>query len=257
MKRGTTRQKLAARFPRPRRKVSWPQARAFSVHLLTASGSFLAFLSIVAASEERWTAMFWWLALALFVDGIDGPIARRLRVKEVLPTWSGDMLDNVIDYVTYVLVPAFALYQSGFMGEGLSFLSAAIIVVSSAIYYADTGMKTNENFFRGFPVVWNMVVFGLFVTQPGEYVSFAIVVVAGLLTFMPVNFLHPVRVVRLRPLNLGIFLVWSALGAVALVQALEPHAAVRWGIAALGIYLFCIGGVMQAFPSLGIRRTMK
>ena len=153
------------------KNVTWPQARAFSVHLLTASGSFLAFLSLVAASEGRWTAMFWWLGLALFVDGIDGPIARKLDVKEILPTWSGELLDNIIDYVTYVLIPAFALYQRGFMGEGLSFLSAAIIVVSSAIYYADTGMKTKENFFKGFPVVWNMIVFTLFVVGPGEWVS--------------------------------------------------------------------------------------
>ena len=176
------------RFRNRRRKVTWPQARAFSVHLLTASGSFLAFLSLVAASEERWTAMFWWLGLALFVDGIDGPIARKLEVKEILPTWSGELLDNIIDYVTYVLIPAFALYQRGLMGEGLSFLSAAIIVVSSAIYYADTGMKTKENFFKGFPVVWNMVVFTLFVIEPGEWVSFAVVVIAGILTFVPMQF---------------------------------------------------------------------
>ena len=143
------------------KKVTAPQAKAFSVHLLTASGSFLAFLSVVAASEESWTAMFWWLGLALFVDGIDGPIARKLEVKYVLPNWSGELLDNIIDYMTYVLIPAFALYQRGFMGEGLSFLAAAIIVVSSAIYYADTGMKTKENFFKGFPVVWNMIVFTL------------------------------------------------------------------------------------------------
>ena len=148
---------------RKKKKVTWPQAKAFSVHLLTASGSFLAFLSVVAASEMRWSAMFLWLGLALFVDGIDGPIARKLQVKEVLPNWSGDTLDNIIDYMTYVLIPAFALYQRGFMGENLSFLSAAIIVVTSAIYYADTGMKTKENFFKGFPVVWNMVVFTLFI----------------------------------------------------------------------------------------------
>ena len=107
----TGRKTIAERIPRPKKKVTWPQARAFSVHLLTASGSFLAFLSLVAASEERWTAMFWWLGLALMVDGIDGPIARKLDVKEVLPTWSGELLDNIIDYVTYVLIPAFALYQ--------------------------------------------------------------------------------------------------------------------------------------------------
>ena len=140
MSKDSAARRLADRIPRPKKKVTWPQARAFSVHLLTASGSFLAFVSLVAASEQRWTAMFWWLGLALLVDGIDGPIARKLQVKEILPTWSGDTLDNIIDYVTYVLIPAFALYQRGFMGEGLSFLSAAIIVVSSAIYYADTTM---------------------------------------------------------------------------------------------------------------------
>jgi phosphatidylcholine synthase len=243
--------KLSERIPKPKKKVTWPQARAFSVHLLTASGSFLAFLSLVAASEQRWTAMFWWLGLALFVDGIDGPIARKLHVKSVLPTWSGELLDNIIDYVTYVLIPAFALYQRGFMGEGLSFVSAAVIVVSSAIYYADTGMKTKENFFRGFPVVWNMVVFALFVTQPGEYVSFAVVVIAALFTFAPVNFLHPVRVVRLRAINLSVFLVWSLFGVVALLQGMEAGAEVKIVIAATSIYLFFIGAVMQLLPALG------
>ncbi|WP_028032956.1 phosphatidylcholine synthase [Chelativorans sp. J32] len=237
--------------PTRKKKVTAPQAKAFSVHLLTASGSFLAFLSLVAASEERWTAMFWWLGLALLVDGIDGPIARKLQVKDVLPTWSGDLLDNVIDYVTYVLIPAFALYQSGFMGEGLSFLSAALIVVSSAIYYADTGMKTKENFFKGFPVVWNMVVFTLFVIAPGEYVSFGVVVISAILTFLPIHFLHPVRVARLRIFNLGIFLAWCAFGAVALLQDMKAAGWVKVGIGATGLYLYCIGAVMQAMPQLG------
>jgi phosphatidylcholine synthase len=237
------------------KKVTWPQARAFSVHLLTASGSFLAFVSLVAASEQRWTAMFWWLGLALFVDGIDGPIARKLQVKEILPTWSGELLDNIIDYVTYVLIPAFALYQRGFMGERLSFLSAAIIVISSAIYYADTGMKTKENFFKGFPVVWNMIVFTLFVIQPGQWVSFAVVVIAGILTFVPVNFLHPVRVVRLRELNLPVFLAWCALAAIALIQTMDASNLVKVGITVTSIYLFVIGGIMQLFPTLGLKKT--
>lgn len=234
-----------------KKKVTAPQAKAFSVHLLTASGSFLAFLSLVAASEERWTAMFWWLGLALLVDGIDGPIARKLQVKDVLPTWSGDMLDNIIDYVTYVLIPAFALYQSGFMGEGLSFLSAAIIVVSSAIYYADTGIKTKENFFKGFPVVWNMIVFTLFVISPGEYFSFAVVVISAILTFAPLHFLHPVRVRRLRPLNLSIFLAWCAFGVVALLQDLQTGLIVKAGVGLTGLYLYGIGMVMQVMPQLG------
>jgi phosphatidylcholine synthase len=236
------------------KKVTAPQAKAFSVHLLTASGSFLAFLSLVAASEERWPAMFWWLGLALFVDGIDGPIARRLQVKEILPTWSGETLDNIIDYVSYVLIPAFALYASGFMGTGLSFTSAAIIVVSSAIYYADTGMKTKENFFKGFPVVWNMLVFTLFITSPGQYVAFAIVVIAAICSFLPIWFLHPVRVVRLRNLNLTIFALWAVAGGIALVQGFETALWVKILSVATASYLFFIGAVMQLFPRLGAAR---
>lgn len=236
-----------------RKKVTAPQAKAFSVHLLTASGSFLAFLSLVAASELRWPAMFFWLGLALFVDGIDGPIARKLQVKEVLPTWSGELLDNIIDYVTYVLIPAFALYQSGFMGTGLSFLSAAIIVISSAIYYADTGMKTEENFFKGFPVVWNMLVFTLFVTTPGEWISFAVVVVAAILSFFPIWFLHPVRVVRLRNLNLAVVALWALFGAIALLQGFQTSFLVKAGHSITSLYLFTIGGILQLFPMLGQR----
>jgi phosphatidylcholine synthase len=248
---------------RRQKKVTWPQAKAFSVHLLTASGSFLAFLSVVAASEQRWAAMFWWLGLALFVDGIDGPIARRLQVKQVLPNWSGDTLDNIIDYITYVIIPAFALYQRGFMGTGLSFLSAAIIVVTSAIYYADTGMKTKENFFKGFPVVWNMLVFTLFIAEPGEWVAFGIVVTAAVFTFVPLQFLHPVRVLRLRMLNLSVFLLWCALGGMALFLSwgappASPMNSPEWvkgGIVVTSLYLFCIGAVMQFFPRLGAKEV--
>ena len=91
--------------------------RAFAIHLFTASGAFMAFLSLIAAAEQRWVAMFAWLGLALFVDGIDGPMARKVNVKGVLPNWSGDLLDSIIDYATYSLIPAVALYLSGMIGR--------------------------------------------------------------------------------------------------------------------------------------------
>ncbi|MBB3658652.1 phosphatidylcholine synthase [Rhizobium sp. BK650] len=233
------------------KRVPYAEMRAFSVHILTASGSFLAFLGVVAAAELRFVDMFWWLGLALLVDGIDGPIARKVRVKEVLPNWSGDTLDNIIDYVTYVLLPAFALYQSGMIGEPWSFVAAGMIVVSSAIYYADMGMKTEEYFFSGFPVVWNMVIFTLFVMHAGEMTAFIVVTVSVILTFLPINFLHPVRVQRLRSLNLGIFLLWSALGAYSLLMRFDMP---QWAVALFivsGIYLYVIGAVLQFFPALG------
>jgi len=233
------------------KKISAPKARAFSVHLLTASGSFLAFLSLVAISERNWAMAWAWMGIALLVDGIDGPIARRLDVKYILPAWSGELLDNIIDYVTYVILPAFLLYQAGLMGSGLSFLSAAIIVISSAVYYADTGMKTKENFFKGFPVVWNMLVFTLFAVQPGEWISFACVLISAILSFLPIYFVHPVRVKRMRPLTLSVMTVWF-IAAVAAVfyQMAAPHW-LRVILIISGLYLYLIGAVLQLFPKLG------
>ena len=233
------------------KRVPYAEIRAFSVHILTASGSFLAFLGVVAAAEKHFVNMFWWLGLALFVDGIDGPIARKVRVKEVLPNWSGDTLDNIIDYVTYVLLPAFALYQSDMIGEPWSFVAAGAIVVSSAIYYADTGMKTEEYFFSGFPVVWNMVVFTLFVIGASETTASIVVAVSVILTFLPINFLHPVRVKRLRRLNISILVVWSALSIYALVLNFSTPTWVVYGVATSGLYLYLIGAVLQFFPNLG------
>lgn len=235
------------------RKVPYAEMRAFSVHLLTASGSFLAFLGVVAAAESRFIDMFWWLGLALAVDGIDGPIARKVGVKEVLPNWSGDTLDNIIDYVTYVLLPAFALYQSGMIGEPWSFVAAGMIVVSSAIYYADTGMKTDEYFFSGFPVVWNMVIFTLFVIQASAATALIVVSISVFLTFLPINFLHPVRVKRLRPLNLAVFALWCGMSGYSLLLHFKSPDWLVIGVVITGLYLYFIGAILQLFPKLGRR----
>lgn len=237
------------------RRLPYAEIRAFSVHILTASGSFLAFLALVAAAEGRFVAMFWWLGLALLVDGIDGPIARRLNVKEILPTWSGEQLDNVIDYVTYVLIPAFALYQSGMIGETMSFVCAGLIVISSAIYYANMGMKTEENFFSGFPVVWNMLVFTLFAIEASEWTAMIVVFVAVVLTFLPIWFLHPVRVIRLRTINLAIFLAWCIFSGWSLLLNFNSPDWLIYAIVVTALYLSIIGGILQAFPRLGARRT--
>lgn len=223
---------------------------AFGVHILTSSGAFLAFLSLVAAAEQRFTTAFFWLGVALLVDGVDGPLARKLEVKKWWPHWSGDMLDSVIDYVTFVMIPAFILYQSALMGTGLSFIAAAIIVTTSAIYYADTEMKTVDNGFKGFPVCWNMVVFTLFIVSPSEYFSFAVVVVTAVLTFVPVIFVHPVRVKQLRIPTLIIFAVWTLGGLIALYYDMDAPSWVDVLILASGAYLFCIGFVLQLMGRL-------
>ncbi|MEL6968012.1 MAG: phosphatidylcholine/phosphatidylserine synthase [Pseudomonadota bacterium] len=222
---------------------------AFSVHIFTASGAFWAFMALVAAAEGRLTAMWFWLGVALAVDGVDGPLARYFKVKELLPEWSGELLDCIIDYVTFVLIPAFALYKTGFMEEGWSFVCAALIVCTSAIYYADTRMKSRDNFFIGFPVCWNMLVFTLFVIEPGWYVAAGVVVVSAALTFAPLLFVHPVRVKTQRPLTLGMVAIWSVCGLFALYCGYVGDTVpvlVQVGIALTALYLYCVGFVLQA-----------
>ena len=223
---------------------------AFGVHILTASGAFFAFLSLVATAEKDFRLAFLWLGVALLVDGVDGPLARKLEVQKWWPHWSGDMIDSVIDYVTYVMIPAFALYQSGLMGRYFSFTAAAIIVITSAIYYADTRMKTEDYGFKGFPVCWNMVVFTLFIVSPSEILSFIVVVVTAALTFLPVIFVHPVRVKIMRIPTLIVLATWAFGGLIALYYNLDSPAWVDVLIAASALYLFSIGAVLQVLGKL-------
>jgi len=148
------------------------------------------------------------------------------------------------------MIPAFLLYQSGLMGKYISFLAAAVIVVTSAIYYADTRMKTEDYGFKGFPVCWNMVVFTLLVTSPSERLSIAFVLVTAALTFLPIIFVHPVRVKVLRPLTLTMLGVWFAGGLVALYYDLHSPSWVNVVIALSGLYLFTIGLILQLLGRL-------
>ena len=226
---------------------------AFSVHLFTASGAFWAFLALVAAAEGRFTNMWFWLGVALLVDGVDGPMARYFNVKSVLPNWSGELLDCIIDYVTFAMIPAFALYQSGFLEELYSFICAALIVCTSAIYYADTRMKSRDNCFIGFPICWNMVVFTLFVIEPGWHTAFAVVIISAILSFIPILFVHPVRVTIWRPLTLSMLAIWCLTGMLALYSWYfdsEVPTLAKIGIALSGLYLYCVGFVLQYFKKV-------
>lgn len=231
---------------------------AFGVHLLTASGAFLAFLSIVAAAENDFPKSFFWLGMALVVDGIDGPLARKLEVKKWWPHWSGDTLDNVIDYATFVMIPAFILYQSGLLDQTnawgqreellskfTSFTAAAVIVITSAIYYADTRMKTEDNGFKGFPVCWNMVVFALFVVSPSATFSLIFIIFTAIMTFVPAMFIHPVRVKIWRPLSLTAFAAWGCTGLLAVFSELDNPILIDAIFIASSLYLFFVGIVLQ------------
>src|SRR3954465_4719703 len=128
---------------------------AFSIHVLTAAGAAVALFALLAATHGDWPLMFLWLGVALVIDAIDGPLARALNVAEVLPNWAGDTLDLVVDYTTYVFVPAYAVAAAGLMPDALALPAAAAIAITGTLYFANREMKTPDNFFRGFPAVWN------------------------------------------------------------------------------------------------------
>ena len=217
------------------------RAYAFAVHVLTASGAAFAFAALINAATAQWTALFLCLGLALIVDAVDGTLARLVKVREVLPRWSGDVLDLVVDFVTYVFVPAYAIAVGAFMPPALSWLAGIAIVITGAIYFADREMKFLDNYFRGFPALWNVVAFYLFVLRPAPWLSFLIVIVLAALTFAPLKFLHPVRVLRHRLLNMAVLLVWSVLAIVALALGLRPGGWVKAGLLITAAYFFAAG----------------
>jgi phosphatidylcholine synthase len=212
--------------------------RAFAVHILTASGAGLAVLALLAAQHGSWPAMFLWLGLALIVDGADGPLARRLDVHEQVPRWSGEVLDLVVDFTTYAFVPAFAIAASGLLPAGIDIALGVLIAVTSALYFADSHMKLPENYFRGFPALWNAAAFYLFVIKPQPWIGALAIAILLVLTFLPFPFVHPLRVERLRSLNVGLLMLWALLAIGALLQSLDPALPITLALCAIAIY-FC------------------
>lgn len=224
------------------------RARAFSVHVLTTLGAVLALLALVAAIESIWTDMFFWLALAALVDSVDGQLARRFAVAEMLPRWSGEVLDLVVDYVNYVFVPAVAIALGGIVPLYFGLPAAGLIVVTSAIYFADRKMKTNDAYFQGFPATWNLVAYYLFLVRPEPMLALALVLVLCVLTFVPITFVHPLRVARHRRVNLVLLAAWVMLGLVSLAYDLAPPAPVTYALVALVLYFFT-AGLLRPAPS--------
>jgi phosphatidylcholine synthase len=226
---------------------------AWAVHLLTASGAALAFIAAVAAAEKAWQVVFLCLGIALIVDGVDGPLARRIHVKQRIPWFDGAALDFVVDYATYVFVPALVLSAGGLIREPFATVAGLIVAVVGALYFADKRMKTPEQAFRGFPAIWNVLIYLLMIYRLPELVNLLIVIGAAALTFSPVEFIHPVRVKRLRPLTLAMTFLWGVFAALALAADLRPAPFVSMALAVSSIYLATIGAFLQAtreeFPS--------
>jgi phosphatidylcholine synthase len=218
----------------------------FAVHIFTACGGACALLALFAAAGARWTEMFLWLGLALIIDGVDGTFARRLRVDETLPRWSGELIDVVVDFTTYVFVPAYALATGGVLPQPVAPALGLLIAVTGALYFADRRMKTADGYFRGFPVLWNIVAFYLFLLRPPPWLGAFLVIALSAATFAPLYFVHPVRASRWRRLNLAMLVCWAILALWALARDLEPPSWVAAALAAIAVYFVAVGVLRRA-----------
>ena len=221
---------------------------AFSVHLLTGSGAALALMALVAASNGDWRLMFGWLGLALIVDGIDGPLARLADTKKNAANWDGVILDLVIDYLTYVFIPAYALIYAPLLPAPWGLIAALFIALTGVVYFADVRMKAEDNCFVGFPAVWQLPLLVFLTFSPPAWLTLGIILVLGLGQFTWLKFIHPVRTERWRRVNLPVSLLWVALAGWSVSENFQPPPAVKLGLLAASLWLFAVGIVMQYLP---------
>ncbi len=222
--------------------------KALLVHLFTATGAVFAMLAMLAAVEGKWSLMFLWLVVAFAVDGVDGPLARRYDVKKNAGEIDGVLLDLIIDYLTYVFVPAYALFKSGLLPGWTGWFAIIAITFGSALYFADTRMKTRDCSFSGFPGCWNMVVLVLFALSPNFWTILAIVVALTAAMFLRLKFIHPVRTERWRVVSLPMTLAWIFFAGWAAWVDFHPDSWAHWGLLVTSLYLLFAGIAQQIIP---------
>ena len=208
-------------------------------------------LAMLAAAEAKWSLMFLWLVVAFAVDGVDGPLARHYHVKRYAAQFDGVLLDLIIDYLTYVFIPAFALFQSGLMSGWTGWFAIIVITFASAMYFADTRMKTKDNSFSGFPGCWNMLVLVIFALEPSHWTSLVLVTLLAIAMFLPLKFIHPVRTERWRKVSLPVALAWTFFAGWAAWVDFHPQSWAHWGLVVTSVYLLFVGIAQQIFPAKG------
>lgn len=232
--------------PRFRKAPKPLHVMAYGVHVFTALGAAMGFLALDAVINGELAKAFWWLGAALLVDAVDGPLARRLNVVETASRYDGALLDLVVDFITYVFVPSAMLLRPEVVTQPWGFWAGLIIVLGSALYFADTGMKTVDLWFKGFPAVWNVVVFNIVIFEPPAWFTLLIALVLTALQFLPVVFVHPVRVRRWRIFTLAMLGLWCLAALLALVQDLRPDLWIKVVLLSGAIYFLGLGLLRQS-----------
>lgn len=168
------------------------KALAWFVHVFTASGLIAGFMALLAAHHGDFREAMFWLIIAFIIDGVDGTLARKFKVTEILPYMDGKTIDYVVDFFNFAIVPAYIFYLSDLVPVDWRLPLTAIILLVSAVYYGKSGMVSDDKYFIGFPVLWNMVVYFLIFifTWPSWLNAFTIVFFA-VAHFVPLKYIYP------------------------------------------------------------------
>ncbi len=218
-----------------------PKIYAVAVHLLTASGAVCGLFALHNAASHDWRAAFLWLGAAAVIDAIDGPMARWIQVDKVLPRFSGVTLDLIVDYLTYCVVPAYILMESGRLGDMFAPAVGAMILLGSLFHFADTTSKTKDGFFVGFPAIWNVVCLYAFVFDAGANVVIPAVILLTVATVLPLKWVHPLRSKLWRVPTLVAVLVWSLAALYETIAGFPGTGGARAIFVLVGVYLVGVG----------------
>ncbi len=214
----------------------WKLWVAYGVHVFTASGVVAGFVALDAIIRGDARAAFFWMGVALFIDSVDGTLARRAKVRDLLPKLDGALLDNLIDYFNYVIIPAFFFHVSGILPKGWEIVGVAVICLASAYQFCRIDAKTDDHYFRGFPSYWNAVVFYAIVLALPPWLNMGVILLFGVLVFVPVKYIYPSRAPRHPRLNVALPALWSAVALVIIYQLPEPSKALVWGSLLYPVY---------------------
>lgn len=194
------------------------KVRAWGVHGLTAFGVVAGLLSLAAITQNDWKVAFAYMMIATGIDSIDGTLARKFKVKIVLPGFDGALLDNLVDYFTFVIVPAVFIYMDDMLPAHLALGGAAMIALVSAYQFCQVDAKTGDHFFKGFPSYWNVVALYLFLFQFDQWTNLIILTGFAISVFIPIRYVYPTRTTAFRKTTLGLSLIWAISMIVVLVQ---------------------------------------
>jgi phosphatidylcholine synthase len=202
---------------------SWFRLKAVAVHLYTASGAVLALLMLVAAFQGEAVKALWLMLVSLLIDSTDGLLARRFRVSEALPFFDGALLDNIVDYMTYVFVPMVLLWSEGYLPAGnAGIVLAALPLLASSYQFCRVDAKTEDHYFLGFPSYFNVIAFYTIVFEPGPRALAVLLVACSFLIFVPIRYVYPTRTVAFRKLSLTLSALWLLSYAAILWQMPDP-----------------------------------